>query len=253
MKFDRALITGASSGIGLAMAKQLADRRTALVVVARDEQRLNDLAAQVSVDCEVLVADLADPTAVERVAERIAATPTIDLVINNAGFGVTGSVADSGHQAALGMVDVNVSALVHLSQVAAATMPGRGGGQILNVSSIAGFMVAPDNAVYAATKAFVTSFSQSLREELSSSGVGVTCLCPGLTRTEFQDRAEWDSSSIPDFLWQSADEVARAGLRAAAANRAVEVPGALNKAASSGTRMLPMAVVRKLGGLTSDL
>mgnify|MGYP000648255633 CR=1 FL=1 len=253
MDFTRALVTGASSGIGRAMALQLADAGTALVVVARDEQRLNELAAEVDVECEVLGADLADPVAVERVAERLAATDdAIDLLVNNAGFGVTGKVGDQPVGSQQGMIDVNVSALVHLSHAAAIAMADRSKGQILNVSSVAGWLVAPTSATYAASKAFVTSFSQSLHEELQGSGVGVACLCPGLTRTEFQDRAEFDTSQLPDLLWQSAEAVATAGLKAAARNRAIEIPGALNKGTIGATQLMPRSLVRKLGSLLGD-
>lgn len=253
MDFTRALVTGASSGIGRAMALQLAEAGTALVVVARDEERLQELAGLVPVDCEVLVADLADPTAVEKVAERIAAMDDpVDLLVNNAGFGLTGKVGDQAVGSQQGMIDVNVSALVHLSHAAAVAMTERSHGQILNVSSVAGWLVAPTSATYAATKAFVTSFSQSLHEELLDTGVGVACLCPGLTRTEFQDRAEFDTSRLPDFAWQSADAVAAAGLQAAARNRAIEIPGALNKGTIGATQLMPRGLVRKLGSLLSN-
>jgi uncharacterized protein len=117
-----------------------------------------------------------------------------------------------------GMIDVNVSALVHLSHTAALAMAERANGQILDVSSITGWLLAPTSAIYAAAKAFVTSFSQSLHEEMSGTGVGVACLQPSLTRAEFQDRAEFETSQLSDVLWQSADAVATAGLRAAARN-----------------------------------
>ena len=253
MDFTRALVTGASSGIGKAMAEQLAKAGTELVVVARDEERLNELAASVAVDCQVLVADLADPAAVERVAERLSAMDEpIDLLVNNAGFGLTGKVSDQAVGSQQGMIDVNVSALVHLSHAAALAMAERGEGQILNVSSVAGWLVAPTSAIYAATKAFVTSFSQSLHEEMLGTGVGVACLCPGLTRTEFQDRAEFDTSRLPEIMWQSADAVAAAGLKAAARNRAIEIPGALNKSTIGATQLMPRGLVRKLGSLLSD-
>ena len=253
MDFTRALVTGASSGIGKAMAEQLAAAGTALVVVARDEERLNELAASVSVECEVLVADLADPAAVASVAERLEADENpVDLLVNNAGFGLTGKVSEQDVGSQQGMIDVNVSALVHLSHAGAIAMAERNGGQILNVSSVAGWLVAPTSAIYAATKAFVTSFSQSLHEEMLGTGVGVSCLCPGLTRTEFQDRAEFDTSKLPDMLWQSAEEVAAAGLKAAAKNRAIEIPGALNKSTIGATQLMPRGLVRKLGSLLSD-
>jgi len=149
------------------------------------------------------------------------------------------------------MVAVNITALMHLSHAAGVTMKQRGHGGILNVSSVAGFLPAPESSTYAATKAFVTSFSQSLHAELAPAGVHVSCLCPGFTRTEFQDRADYDAGNIPDKLWQSADEVAEAGLQAVARNKAVEIPGLHNKVAASALKLTPASLLRKASGLLS--
>lgn len=241
-RWNRALVTGASSGIGKAIAEQLAADGTRLVVVARDEARLNALADSVDVDCDVLVADLADPSALSRVEDRIRDEELgpIDLLVNNAGFGFGGPFHELDVERSASVLAVNVVAVHRLSQVAAATMVARGGGGgILNVSSIAGFAPTPHSATYAATKAFVNSLSESLHAELIEHHIHVTSLCPGFTRTEFQDRADVDTSRIPDRLWQSADVVAAAGLAAVDQNRAVIVPGVVNKVGAGLINSMP--------------
>jgi len=238
--WTRALVTGASSGIGREMARQLAGDGTELVVVARDEQRLLELADEVDVACDVLVADLADSGSVARVEDRLRDTSApIDLLVNNAGFGHQGLFHELDLEREAAVVDVNIVALHRLAHVAAVQMVQAGRGGILNVSSMAGFMAAPGTATYAATKAFVTSLSEAMHSELAPLGVRVSVLCPGFTRTEFQDRADYDTSKLPDFVWQSAEEVAAAGLAGVAANRAVVVPGVKNKVGASLINLLP--------------
>lgn len=245
--WERALVTGASSGIGREFARQLAADGTDLVVVARDERRLRELAESVGVDCEVVVADLSDRPALGRVEARLAdPSSQIDLLINNAGFGFQGLFHELGLDAASAVVDVNVTAVHRLAHAAAGAMVSAGRGGIVNVSSMAGFTSAPGTATYAATKAFVTSLSESMHSELQPHGVHVCALCPGFTRTEFQDRADYDASSIPDLAWQSAADVARAGLHGVAKNRPVVVPGALNKVAVGAVNALPARLRRPL-------
>ncbi|MGB5760022.1 MAG: SDR family oxidoreductase, partial [Acidimicrobiales bacterium] len=217
-RWNRALITGASSGIGKAFARLLAAQGTDLVVVARDEARLTALATELEqgdgVTVEVLVADLADRSQLETVAERLQSTTSpIDLLINNAGFGFTGDFIDLDPDRETSVVDVNVSAMHRLAHAAGTAMSARQRGGIINVSSVAGFGPSPKAATYAATKAFVTSFSEALHMELGPFGVVVSCLCPGLTRTEFQQRANSPTAAVPAAFWQSADVVAAAGLR----------------------------------------
>ena len=240
MRWNRALVTGASSGIGRAIARQLAADGTRLVVVARDRARLEALADEVGVDCEVLVADLSDRNALAAVEARLRDDSPIDLVVNNAGFGQTGPLHELDAERETAVINVNVIALHRLSQVAAEVMVQRGGGGgILNVSSVAAFAPGPNGATYAATKAFVSSLSEALHAELIEHHVHVTALCPGFTRTEFQDRADFDASKVPDLLWQSADDVAAAGLRGIDQNRAVVVPGGLNKVGAGLLNALP--------------
>jgi short-subunit dehydrogenase len=251
-RWNRALVTGASSGIGKAIAEQLAADGTRLVVVARDEDRLVALAAGLDVDVEVMVADLGDRDALARVEGRLRDEDhPVDLLVNNAGFGLTGLFHELDVDRESAVVNVNVTALHRLSHAAAAAMVERGGGGgILNVSSIAASAPAPKSATYAATKAFVSSFSEAQHGELLEHHVHVTALCPGFTRTEFQDRAEFDTSDIPDMLWQSADVVAAAGLKGVDLNRVNVVPGGLNKVGVGLLGVLPGAIRR---GVVSKL
>jgi len=243
--WTRALVTGASSGIGREIARQLAADGTDLVIVARDEQRLEALATEVDVPCEVMVADLADLGGVSRIEDRLRdVSAPIDLLVNNAGFGHQGSFHELDLEREAAVVDVNVVAVHRLAHVAAVAMVTAGRGGILNVSSMAGFMAAPGSATYAATKAFVTSLSEAMHAELEPSGVHVTVLCPGFTRTEFQDRADYDTSKLPDFVWQTVEQVAEAGLRGVAANRTVVVPGVKNKIGAGVINVLPGSLRR---------
>ena len=251
--WTRALVTGASSGIGREIARQLADAGTDLVVVARDEQRLRELADSVDVDCEVLVADLADRTMLAAVERRLAdRSSPIDLLVNNAGFGSQGMFHELDVDRESAVIDVNVTAVHRLAHAAAGAMVSAGRGGILNVSSVAGFMSTPGSATYAATKAFVTSMSEALHTELSPHGVHVCALCPGFTRTEFQSRADYDASAIPDAAWQSAADVASAGLRGVEKNRAVVVPGALNRFGAGVINALPGGLRRRIVARLAD-
>jgi short-subunit dehydrogenase len=248
--WNRALITGASSGIGESFARLLAAQGTHLVVVARRHERLLRLAedsARHDVDVEILGADLADRQDLASVVARLQSDDQpVDLLINNAGFGVVGDVIDHDPDVESSMIEVNISALHRLAHAGGGAMVRRGRGSILNVSSIAGFTPSPKSATYGATKAFVTSFSEALAIELGPQGVMVSCLCPGLTRTEFQQRAGYQPDLLPEAFWQSADDVARAGLKGLAAGQTVIVPGAHNKAARGAARLIPAGAVRRV-------
>ena len=247
--WGRALVTGASSGIGAEFARALAARGTDLVVVARSEDRLASLQAELSsVDVEVLVADLGSPGDVAQVADRLRDVDRpIDLLVNNAGFGKGGPIVDNDMAVARQVIAVNVTALMTLSHAAAVAMAAAGVGAIVNVSSVAGELIAPDSAVYSASKAFVTSFSESLHQELRSSGVVVTVVLPGFTRTEFQERADVATDDIPSWAWQSPKDVADEGLRAAAAGKPRIVTGSLNKAATGIAAASPTSLLRLAG------
>ena len=250
--WERALVTGASAGIGEAFARLLADQGTDLVLVARRTDRLEALADELTarpnpVRVEILTADLGDREDLDRVVSRLADhSKPIDLLVNNAGFGTVGDflVQDPDREAA--MIDVNIGAVHRLAHAAGTAMADRGGGGILNVSSIAGFTPSPKSATYGATKAFVTSFSEALGVELGPQNVVVSCLCPGLTRTEFQEQAQYRPSALPEFFWQSAEEVAAAGLEGIAAGRIRVVPGVHNRLATGLAKATPGGIVRRV-------
>jgi len=229
----RALVTGASSGIGAAYARRLAADDWDLVLVARRVEALERLAGELGerrhVKAEVLPADLtvaADLTRVEEVLRE----PALELLVNNAGFGSVGAFHEGDVERDVRMLRLNVEAVVRLSHAALGAMVRRGRGAVVNVSSGAGLIPMPFYAVYAGTKAFVTSFTECLAEELAGTGVRVQALCPGLTRTEFQEVAHADTSRLPAFLWQDADEVVEASLEGLRRGSLIVVPGGKNRA-----------------------
>ena len=251
LPFTSALVTGASSGIGEAMVRILGEAGIPQVVVARRVDRLEELAGHYA-GIEVLAADLTTAEGVEAVADRIAdpARP-VDLVVNNAGFGTSGAFHDLDPARLGDEVALNVQALTRLSHAALATMVPRRRGYLLNVSSVVSFQPAPKLAVYAATKAYVTSLTESLHEEARGTGVHVTALCPGLTRTEFQSVSSSDdyASNYPAFAWMSAEDVARDGLRAVAKGKAIEVPGAIYKGMAFAAGVTPRGISRRLASM----
>jgi len=249
-----ALVTGASSGIGRAFAVALAQRGCQLVVVARRRSRLEELAAELKVvsghDVEVLASDLTEPGSLADVEARLSDRERpVDLLINNAGVGgsgpFTGQTAD--HEEA--EIRLNVVAPTRLASAALCGMVERGRGGIVNVSSIAGVQAVPFLATYAATKAYLNSFSLALHEEMRGKGVAVVALLPGMTRTEFHAAAGLDRSSVPGPAWLSAEEVAEAGLVALERGRAVAVPKAGYRVFVGLSRVTPLAINRRLAGL----
>jgi short-subunit dehydrogenase len=244
-----ALVTGASSGIGAAFAQALAREQYDLVLVARRADRLEELAKSLRearpVEVEVLPADLTDAAGIARVVARIEESPP-DLLVNNAGRGTFGSFADLDRERELDEIELNVSALVRLTHASLSGMLRRGHGAVINVSSMAGFQPMPFNATYGGTKAFVNSFTEALHEELRESGVRVQVLCPGFTRTEFQDTAGVDESAVPGFAWMEAEEVVEASLRALERGDLVCVPGATNRVLAALQRTSPHLLTRRL-------
>jgi uncharacterized protein len=221
--------------------------------VARDEARLDALASELRLRhagaVDVLPADLTDDARLGEVEARVASRERpVELLVNNAGFATAGRFAELPLEAEDREIRLNVVALVRLCHAALPGMVERGTGGVLNLSSLGGFQPTPGNATYSATKAFVTSFSQALHEEVKGAGVRVTVLCPGFTRTEFQSRAGIDSSSVPGFLWMSAEAVAEAGIRALEQGKAICVPGAGNRVAATAVGILPRGVTRRLAG-----
>lgn len=255
--WERALVTGASSGLGAEFCSQLAAQGTHLVLVARNSERLNNLATLLTekfqINCEVLPADLATGEGVNLVTQRLAddATP-IDLLVNNAGLGFTGDAITVPPDRHLEQINVNVIALTCLSHSGAEAMERRGGGTILNVSSIAGEVPGPSSAVYNATKAYVTNFSQALHVEMRGRGVVVSCLCPGLIRTDFQNRGGYDTSGIPSLLWQEPAPVVAIGLKAAREEKAIVTSRAMNKAWSRLIRTVPSSFSRAAAQLLNQ-
>jgi short-subunit dehydrogenase len=247
------LVTGASSGIGRAIAVELAADGSDLVLVARRRDRLETLAEELrrahGVNVEVLVADVTDPDQLATVEDRIRlGDPPVDLLVNNAGRGGSGPFAELPLDWQEGQIRLNVLAPVRLTHAALERMLPRGHGGILNVSSIAGLQPMPNVATYAATKAYLSSFSHALHEEVRRQGVTVTALLPGFTRTEFHDAAGINRSVVPGMAWMSADVVARAGLRAVARGRAQCVPGLGYRILTGISSLTPWSLSRRVLG-----
>jgi len=251
--FTSALVTGASSGIGAEFARLLGEAGVPTVLVARRGDRLREIAERYE-RFEVLEADLVTTAGQDAVIERIVAdADPVDLVVNNAGFGTSGRFHELDIDRLADEIELNVKALTLLSHAAVRTMVPRGRGHLLNVSSVASFQGSPGLGVYAATKAYVTSFTEAVHGDVRGTGVHVTALCPGLTRTEFQDRANTGGleSRVPDLAWTSVEQVASTGLRDVASNKTISVPGALYKMAVTGSDLLPRSVTRWVSGSIS--
>ncbi|HQV90013.1 MAG TPA: SDR family oxidoreductase [Phycicoccus sp.] len=247
-----ALVTGATAGIGREFALQLAARGDDLVLVARDVDRLEALAAELratrGVEVEVLPADLSDRAATARVAERLAeADRPIDLLVNNAGFGMKKSFLAAELAEEEAMFDVLCRAVLVLSHAAGRAMKARGQGQIINVSSVAGWIAS---GTYSAAKSWVTVFSEGLAGELAGSGVTVTALCPGFTRTEFHARAKIRDDAFPGFMWLDASRLVRECLEDADKGRVISVPSVLYKGLRLATKVAPRRLLRSGGVVT---
>lgn len=212
------LVTGATAGIGREFARRLAERGHDLILVARDAGRLERLAAELRVrhgiEVEPLPADLSREDEVERVAARVRSDPPLAILVNNAGFGVKGTVAETDPGAQTAMLHLHTLAPMRLSQAVLPGMLARRIGAIVNVSSVAAFIYTPGNANYSATKAYLTVFSEGLAGEVASAGVQVQALCPGFTRTEFHDRMGLEAAELARRpFWLSPEFVVDASLR----------------------------------------
>lgn len=241
-----ALVTGATSGIGLSFAHQLAERGHDIVLVARDRARLenvsDELRAKYDVGTEILVADLSDRADTGKVAERLAdqARP-VDLLVNNAGYALKKRFLDNDISEEEAVFDVLGRAVLVLSHAAARAMRERGHGAIVNVSSVAGQITS---GTYSAVKSFVTTFTEGLNTELSGTGVTATALLPGFTRTEFHQRAKLNMSRLPKFMWLDADRLVADCLDDVAKGRVISVPGAQYKVIVAALRLVPRSIVR---------
>src|SRR4051812_42919926 len=246
-----ALVTGASAGIGRELAKILAREGHDLVLVARREPELTALAAelkeQYAADSRVITADLSKARAAQTLVKELGPTMTVDVLVNNAGFGGHGAFWERERDADLRQIAVNVTALTDLTRLLLPGMVERHRGRILNVASTAAFQPGPFMAVYYATKAYVLSFSEALSEELSGTGVTVTCLCPGVTKTEFQKVAGVEEVPLTKGpLSMTARSVAEAAYSGLAKGRRLVIPGVHNKVGVQAVRLSPRAVILKV-------
>lgn len=230
--YGKALITGASAGLGEEYARQLAATGTNLILVARRKDRLENLAAELrlkfGVSVEIFPADLSRDYDLSCLAEKIRQTEDLDLLINNAGFGGKSKFYKDETGEAEQMIRVHVTAPVILTRAALPAMIKRGRGAVINVSSVAAFSPF-SGAMYSSTKAFLAMFSVNLQNELYGKGIKIQALCPGLTHTEFHEVAGIKKETIPGLLWMKADRVVRISLRALGGRKVIVVPGLRNR------------------------
>ncbi|HAO79797.1 MAG TPA: short-chain dehydrogenase [Verrucomicrobia subdivision 3 bacterium] len=255
---ETVLVTGASSGIGLELARCFAADKSNLVLVARNTAALEKLAAELrrehQIEVHVLTADLARPESAREIFEQAGRGGiTVDVLVNNAGFGLHGAFTELPLPRQLEIIQVNVTALVELTGLFLPGMLRRKRGGILNVGSVAGFLPGPNMAIYYATKAFVQSFTEALDEELRGSGVAVSVLCPGPTETNFSQTARGYHTREMKAAKMPAAEVASAGHRAFRAGRCVNVPGAKNILLVQLIKILPRSIIRKAIGRYNKL
>lgn len=243
-----ALVTGASSGIGRGYARRLAAEGHDLILVARDGDRLatlaEDLRARFGVEAEPLAADLTDDRSRAEVEKRLAdRSRPVDVLVNNAGFGTSGAFWDTDARTLRAQLELNVNAVLCLTHAAVPAMRERGRGDIVNVSSVAGFFTM-SGSTYSATKAYVTAFSEGLSASLAGSGARVMAVCPGFTRTEFHQRADLSMSRLPEALWLDVDTVVHESLADLRRGKPVSVPGAQYKAIVALGRLIPKSLQR---------
>lgn len=244
-----ALITGASAGLGVDFARQLSAKGRRLVLVARRKDRLEALAAELG-NARAVEADLSLDGAADRLmADLSAHGEDVDLLVNNAGYGLTGRFAELDGKRQRQMIDLNCGALVELAHAVLPGMIERKSGAILNVASTAAFQPGPGMAVYFATKAFVLSFSEALHEEVKGQGVTVSALCPGPTATEFGEIAGFGPSNASSKLAAASGPVVKAGLDGLERGQAIVIPGLMNKATAQANRFFPRSIVRKAVGI----
>lgn len=247
-KPDRtALITGASEGIGRELVKLMAAEGWKLVLTARREKLMQELASTLKTDVHVIPADLSDPAEPQRLYDEVQSGGIqLDALVNNAGFGMVGAFKDADPDRVMQLIQVNITSLVKLTRLFLPAMIERGSGRIMNVASVAGFLPMPYFAVYAASKAFVLDFSVALDSETRGSGVTVTCLCPGPTPTGFGKVAGYPSGGHPQPGTLSAEMVAMLGYRGMMKGKRIIVTGGLNRFLVLGSRKLPMSLIVRI-------
>ncbi len=251
MSPETVLITGASAGIGWELARLFAADKCRLILVARRQEKLLELAEELrrnhGTEVTVLPRDLSEPGAPQAIFEDLSGRGlAVDVLVNNAGFGAMGSVAHLSLERQLAMIQVNVVALTQLTRLFLPCMVEHRRGGILNVGSTAGFQPGPNMAVYYATKAYVLSFSEALTEELRGTGLHVACLAPGPTATEFGTVSGMNESVVFKLGVMDAQAVAKAGYQGFRQGKALIVPGLLNRLGAFSVRLAPRSIVRKL-------
>jgi uncharacterized protein len=247
-----AVITGASSGIGATFARKLAQRGYDLLLIARREERLRALAGEMAdaykISAEPLAADLTRDDDLERAAARIQSAPNLALLVNNAGFGTMGYFFEIDVKSQEQMHRLHVLATMRLTHAALANMVARASGGVINVSSVAGFMVGSQNVSYCATKTWMNSFTKGLALELGArkSPVKMQALCPGFTLSEFHDTLNMDRGGVPQSFWMTADFVVEASLRGLEKGELLVIPGWRYKLITTALRWLPDAILRRM-------
>ncbi|TSD94455.1 SDR family oxidoreductase [Skermania sp. ID1734] len=245
-----ALVTGPTSGLGAGFAEKLASRGYDLVLVARDEQRLqelsNKLARDYGAESEILPADLASVEGRDAVAERL--SKGVQFLVNNAGFGTSGEFWEADPALLQAQLDVNVTAVMQLTRAALPPMIAAAKGSIINVASVAG-LISGRGSTYSASKAYVVAMTEGLSGGLAGTGVRVQALCPGFVHTEFHERAGIAMESIPKLMWLNVDQVVCTSLEDLDKGKVICVPGLQYKVITSAGRVVPKSAVRKLNSL----
>ncbi len=242
-----ALVTGPTSGLGAGYARRYARDGYDVVLVARNQERLDDLAAELraahGVAVEVLTADLAEAADRATVADRLGAG--VQVLVNNAGFGTSGEFWTADPAMLQAQLDVNVTAVMHLTRAALPPMLTAGSGTVINIASVAG-LLSGRGSTYSASKAWVVSFTEGLANGLDGKGVGIHVVCPGFVHTEFHERAGIDMKSIPNIMWLNVDDVVAESLADVAKGKVISVPGLQYKVLTTGGRLVPRGLVRAL-------
>lgn len=246
-----ALITGASSGIGYELAKVLAKDGKNIVIVARSQDKLEELKTEIEnkygTSVRVLPKDLSNPNAPQEIFSELEKDGVnVDVLVNNAGYCVYGMFSETDLQKELEMIQVNATSLIHLTKLFLKGMLENKSGSILNVASLCAFLPAPLESIYCATKSYVLHFSEALANELQGTGVSITCLCPGLAKTEFHKRAHMENTKVGKRKMMDAANVAEAGYKALKRGKVIVIPGLQYKFAPLLARVAPRNVITKI-------